>query len=183
MACLKKDLQNFGDKTGCIDQVTAVSKKHPVCIPGNAVITVPWQTNIIPSKVTCLFEQAEHHNLPTGITVNRCMATTKARPAPIILINTTKQNIWLQQLLLAIELYTAEYHQIENRANMERKGDDVHISFLPVVPNTIRAQLEQVEATSTNISLPISIDKPTFGPRPNTQSTHFYSEAGVQCLL
>ena len=75
---------------------------------------------------------------------------------PIILINTNKQNIWLQQPLLAVELYTVEYQQVEHRTSMELKGDD-DISFLPVVPNIIRVQLEQVEATSTDISPPDSI--------------------------
>ena len=65
---------------------------------------------------------------------------------------------------------------------MERKGDDVDISFLPVVPNTIRVQLEQVEATSTDISTPNSIDKPTFAPRPNTTAANFDFEAEIQCL-
>ena len=100
----------------------------------------------------------------------------------IILINTNKQNIWLSQPLLAAKLYTVEYHQVEHRANMERKGDDVDISFLPVVPNTIRVQSEQVEATSTDISPPNSIEKPVFGPRPNTNATDFDFEAEIQCL-
>ena len=50
------------------------------------------------------------------------------------MINTTKQNVWLQQPLLATELYKAEYHPIEHWADMEVKGDVVNISFLPVVP-------------------------------------------------
>ena len=66
---------------------------------------------------------------------------------PIILINTTKQNIWVWQPMLATELYIAEYHQVEHRANMERKGDDVDISLLPIVPDAIRVQSEQVEST------------------------------------
>ena len=110
MTCLKKDQQNFGDKTRQIGDVPVRSKKNPICIPGNSVITIPGCTNKIPSKVTCLVEQAEHHNLPLGIIVNRCVATTKARAMPIILINTTKQNIWLLQPLLATELYTVEYN-------------------------------------------------------------------------
>ena len=132
--------------------------------------------------MTCLVEQAEHHNLPLSIIVNRCMATTKARAMPIILINTTKQNIWLCQSLLATELFTVECHQVEHRANMERKGKDVDISFLPVVPDTIRVQSEQVEATSTDISPPKCINKPTFSPRPNPQATDFDFEAEVQYL-
>ena len=70
-------------------------------IAGNSVITIPGSTHKIPSNVTCLVKQADHHNLPLGITVNRSLATTKARSVLIILINTIKQNIWLQQPLLA----------------------------------------------------------------------------------
>ena len=157
-------------------------KENPVCMPRNSVINILGHTNKIPLKVTCLVEQAEHHNLPMGIIVNRCMATTKAKAVPIILINTTKQIIRLQQLLLATELITVEYHQVEHRASMERKGDDVDILFLPVIPNTIRVLSVQVEATSTDISSPNSIDKPTFHPRPNTQATDFNFEAEIQCL-
>ena len=113
-------------------------------------------TNKIPSKVACLVEQAEHHNLPLGITVNRWVAKVKARSMPIILINTTKWNIWLWQPLLAAKLYTAECHLVKHGATMKLKGDDTDISFLPVVPNTIRVQLEQVEVTSTGISPPNS---------------------------
>ena len=57
---------------------------------------------------------------------------------PVILINTTKWNIWLWQPLLATKLYTVECHPVEHMANMEMKGDDIDISFLPAVPNTIR---------------------------------------------
>ena len=128
-------------------------------------------------------EQAEHHNLPLGIIVNRCVAKTKVRSVPIILINTTKEKLWLWQPLLAAELYTVEYHQVEHRANMELKGDDVDISFLPAVPNTIRAQLEQVKAPSTDISPPNSIETSIFGPRPNTKAADFNIEAEIQCLL
>ena len=92
---------------------------------------------------------------------------------PVILINTSKQNISLWQPLLAAELFTVEYNQVEHRASMERKGGNVDISFLPVVPDTIRVQLEEVEATSTDTSPPSSINKTTFGPGPNTQATDF----------
>ena len=60
------------------------------------------------------------------------------------------------------------------------KGDDIYISFLPVVPNTIRVQSEQVEVTSTDMSPPNSIERPVFGPRPDTQAADF--EVEIQCL-
>ena len=104
-------------------------------------------------------EQAEHHNLPQGVVVNRCVATVKSRSVPVILISTTKHNVWLWQPLLAAELYTAEYHPVEHRADIEVKGDVANVSFLPVVPNTIRVQVRQVEATSD--------DTPTPNPKEN----------------
>ena len=65
---------------------------------------------------------------------------------------------------------------------MEIKGDDVSISFLPVVPDTIRGQSEQVEAAPTDVSPPDSSEKPIFGPKPDTQATDFDFEAEVKCL-
>ena len=176
----KKRWQNFDDKTRHIGQVTIGSRKNPVWIPRNSVITVPGHTHKIPAKVTCLVEQAEHHNVPLGIIVNRCVAKVKARSVPIILINTTKWNIWLWQPLLTTKLYTAECHLVEYRADMEIKGDDDNISFLTVVPDTIRVQSEQVETTSTDISPPNSSERLVFGPRPDTQAADFDFEAEIQ---
>ena len=180
--CKKKDQRNFDDVTGHIGQVTIGSKKNPICIPGNSSITVPEHTTKVHPKAVCLVEQTEHHNLPQGIVVNRCVATVKSRSVPVILINTTKQNVWLQQPLLAAELYTAEYHPIEHQVDMEVKGDVAKVSFLPVVPNTIRVQVEQVEATSTDTATPDPQEKLVFGPRPNTQSANFDFQAEVKWL-
>ena len=182
MTCIKKDQQHFDDATGDIGQVTIGSRKSPICIPGNSVITVLGHTTKIHPKAVCLVQQAEHHNLPQGIVVNRCVAKVKSRYMPVILINTTRQNVWLWQRLLAAELYTVEYHPVEHRADMEVKGDEVNISFLPVVPNTIRVQVEQVESTTTDISPPDSNEKLVFGPRPDTQAAGFDFEAQVKCL-
>ena len=99
---------------------------------------------------------------------------------PVILINTNKQNVWLWQPLLAAELYTVEYHPVEHQADIEVQGDVANISFLPVVPNTIRVQLGQVESTSTDTSTPNPEEKPVFGPRPDTQSADFDFEAEIK---
>ena len=107
MTCPKNN-KTFRVIDGSIGQVTIGSKQNPVCVPSNSVITVLWQTNKIPSKITCLVEQVQHHNLPLSIVINRCVATTKARSNPVILINTTKQNVWILQSLLADELFTAD---------------------------------------------------------------------------
>ena len=182
MTCINKDQQNFDDVTGHIRQVMIGSRKNPICIPGNSIITVPGHTTKIYPKAVCLVELAEHHNLLQGIVVNRCVAKVKSRSVPVILINTTKQNVWLWQPLLAAELYDVEYHPIEHQADMGVKGDAVNISFLPVVPNIIRVQVDQVESAPTDISTPDHNEKPIFGPRPDTQSADFDFEAEVKCL-
>ena len=182
MTCKKKDQQNFDDVTRHIGQVTIGSKKNPICIPGNLSITVLGHTTKVHPKAVCLVEQAEHHNLPQGIVVNRCVATVKSRSVPVILINTNKQNVWLWQPLLAAELYIAEYHPVEHQADIEVEGDVANVSFLPVIPNTIRVQVGQVESTSKDTSTPNPQEKPVFGPRPNTQSANFDFEAEVKWL-
>ena len=48
---------------------------------------------------------------------------------------------------LATELYTAEYHPVEHWADIEVKGDVAKVSFLSVVPNTIRVQVEQLRVS------------------------------------
>ena len=88
--CVKKDQQNFHDTTRHTGQVVLGSRKNPICIPRNLVITVLEHTTKIQPKAVYLIEQAEHHNLPLGIVVGRCVAKVKARSMSVILINTTK---------------------------------------------------------------------------------------------
>ena len=88
--CKTEDQQNFDDATRHIGQVTIGSRKNSICIPRNSVMTVLEHTTKIQPEAVCLVEQAEHHNLPLGIVVNRCVAKVKARSMPVILMNTTK---------------------------------------------------------------------------------------------
>ena len=75
-----------------------------------------------------------------------------------------------------------ECHSVQQRADIEIKGNDVNISFLPVVPDTITVQSEWVETTPSDISPPDSSERPVFGPRPDTQATDFDFQAEMQCL-
>ena len=144
---------------------------------------MPGQTNKIPSTNTCLVGQAQHHNVPLGTVINRYVATTKERSVPIILINTTKQNVWIWQPLLAAKLFIMEnIVEIEHRASMERKGDNINIFFSPVASNTIRVKLEQIETTPSNITPPTSSEIPSFGPRPDVNAADFDFQS-ITCLL
>ena len=123
------------------------------------------------------------HNLPPGIVINRCVGTTKARSVPVILVNTNRQNVWIQQPLLAAELFsTDQIEKIEHRASMERQGDNIQISFSPVAPDSIMVRSEQVEATTTDINPPTSNDKPFFGPKPDVKAANFDFQAEIECL-
>ena len=174
---------NFRGKDGAIGQVTIGSKQSPVCVPGNLAITMPGWTNRIPTKTTCLVEQAQHHNLPLGMVINRCVATTKVRSVPVILVNTTKQNVWIRQPLLAAELFNADQiDEIEHGANMKRQGDNTNISLSPLAPDSIRVKSEQVESTTPDITPPTSNKKPSFGPRPDVKSTNFDFQVEIDCL-
>ena len=102
---------------------------------------------------------------------------------PIIAVNTTQQNVWIWQPLLATELFTMDQiDEIEHRASMERKGNNINISFSPVAPNTIRVKLAQVETTTFDITPPTSSKKPSFGPTPDVNATDFDFQTEINCL-
>ena len=44
---------------------------------------MPGHTTKIHPKAVCLVEQAEYHNLPQGIVVNRCVAKVKSKSMPV----------------------------------------------------------------------------------------------------
>ena len=65
--------------------------------------------------------------------------------------------MWIRQPLLAAELFsTDQVEGIEHRADMERQGDNIQISFSPVAPDSIRVRSEQVETVTPDIDPPTS---------------------------
>ena len=66
-----------------------------------------------------------------------------------------------------------QVEEIEHRADMERQGDNIQISFSPVAPDSIRVRSEQVETVTPDIDPPTSSEKPSFGPRPDVESENF----------
>ena len=172
---------SFIRKDGLIGQVIIGTKQQPICIPGNSTITVPGCTNKLPPRITCLVEQAEHHNLPLGIVINRCVAIPKARSIPVIIINTNRYNVWIRQPLLAAELFDAECDKIEYRANMNQDGDNILVGFKPVPPQLINTNSCQVEAGHIQPDSP-KIEKPEFGHRLGTNSAEFNFEKELDFL-
>ena len=142
----KKPWPFFIGKDGLIGQVRIGTKQQPICIPRNSTITILGCTNKLPSRITCLVEEVEHHNLPLGIVINQCMAIPKTRSIPVIPINTYRYNAWIRQPLLAAELSNAKCDEIEYRTNMDWDGDNLLVGFQPVPPQLINTNSCQVEA-------------------------------------
>ena len=171
----KKAQPSFIRKDGLIGQVTIGTKQQPICIPGISTITIPGCTNKLPLRITCLVEQVVHHNLPLGIVINQCVAMPKARSIPVISINTNRYNVWIRQPLLAAKLFGTECDEIEYRANMNPDGNNILVGFQPVPPQLINTNSCQVEAGPIQPDSP-EIEKPEFGPRPDTNPTEFNFE-------
>ena len=100
-----------------------------------------------------------------------------------MLVNTNRQNVQIQQPLLAAELFgTDQVKEIEHRADMEREEDNIQISFSPVAPDSIRLRSEQVEMVTPDIEPLTSSETLSFGPRPDVESQNFDSKAEIACL-
>ena len=100
------------------------------------------------------------------------MAMPKARTIPVIIININRYNVWIRQPLLAAELFDAECDEIEYRANVNWEGNIISVGFQPVPLQLIDNNGCQVEAGCIQPDIP-KIEKPEFGPRPDTNSTDF----------
>ena len=109
------------------------------------------------------------------------MAIPKARSIPVILINTNRYNVWIRQPLLAAELFDVESNEMEYRANMNWDGDNILVGFQPVPPQLIKTNSCQVEAGAIQLDNP-KIERPEFGPRPDTNSTGFNFEKELDQL-
>ena len=86
-----------------------ISTEHqPICITGNATITVPGKTSKITNKRLYMLGTAADANLSSGIVVNCSYDTPKTGRTSFILVNTTSRNIWSRQPLLVADIYEVE---------------------------------------------------------------------------
>ena len=85
---------------------------QPICVPGNSALTIPGRlgkNTRIPSGMPCLIDTAAVNNLLQRISVNCCLTHPKGNVVPVIVINQNNHNVWIQQPLLAIELFWVEH--------------------------------------------------------------------------
>ena len=80
--------------------------------------------------------------------------------------------MWVRQPLLAAKLFDAECNEVEYRATLNPEDDNISVGFQPVPSQLIDTNSCQVEAgpIQTDSS---KIERPEFGPRPDTNSAEF----------
>ena len=120
---------------GPVGTVQIGMNKELICIPGNAMLIIPANTSKIGKGQLYIVGQATHHNLPHDLVVYSCCVTPKARKVPVILINTTDQNIWVKQPLLAAELFEVEVEPQQCHTEFNHEGDEITVSFLLAPPH------------------------------------------------
>ena len=117
-----------------------------------------------------------------------CCITAKARRVPVILINTTDQNIWVRQPLLATELFEAEVEPQQYSTEINCEEDEITTSFLPAPPHEGQEQVEnnivQVEGSP---DLPkennIPEEHPKFGERPDTGKAYNFKKRNLAVTI
>ena len=75
-----------------------------------------------------------------------------------------------------------ECDEIEYKAPMDQEGDNISIGFQPVPPQLMNTNNCQVEARSIWPTSP-GIEKPEFGPSPDTNSTDFDFKTEIDWLF
>ena len=181
----KKNHQNFSTgKDEPVGTVIIGTDHQPICVPGNATITVPGKISKVNKKGSYMLETAAYANLPSGIVVYHSYDTPKSGRMSVILVNTTNRNIWIRQPLLAADIYEVELHPWQYHTNLNREGNDIKINFQLTIPPEIECNLQcnQVEAEGRSATFEVQENpQPTFGPHPDVRSNYNFKDK-VRCL-
>ena len=145
---LPKKAQNFTiNEDGLLGKVLVCNANQPICVPGNSALTILGRlgknTNV-PSGTTCLIDIAAVNNLSQGISVNHCLVHPKGRRVPVILMNQNNHNVWIQQPLLAAEIYWVEHLPWDYGVEFQQQGKNIEVAFQPIPPADIMATVKLV---------------------------------------
>ena len=120
---------------------------------------------------------------PTSIVTS--YVTPKAGRVSLILINTTRRNIWIRQPLLASDIYEVKLHPWQYSTNLTQERNDIKLSFQLVVPPEVENNLQSYQV-EPEIKAEISDDQETphqtFEPYPDTSSNYNFDDE-VEGLL
>ena len=120
------------NEDGLLGMVLVGNANQSICVPGNSALTIPGRLGKnakVPSGTPCLINTAAVNNLPQGISVNHCLVHPKDRMVLVILMNQNNHNIWIQQPLMAAEIYWVEHlHEIMG-LNPNNRGKNIKVAF------------------------------------------------------
>ena len=108
----KKHQQFTITEDGLLGRVWIGSTSNSICVPGNFALTIPGRlgkNTKVPSGTPYLVDTAAVNNLSQGVSVNHCLAHPKGNVVLVIMINQINHNIWIQQPLLAAEIFWVEH--------------------------------------------------------------------------
>ena len=152
-------------------------------MPGNSTLTIPGRlgkNTKVPSGTPCLIDTAAVCNMPRGISVNRCLAHSRGKTMPVILMNQNNHNIWIQQPLLAAEIYVVKHLPWDYGVDFQHQGDKIEVAFQPIPLADIMAAVKSVHNEPGAV---LSAEpRHTFGPHPNTSVANFDFQQEVECL-
>ena len=175
-----KKAQNFTiNKDGLLGKVLVGNVNQPTCVPGNTALTILDRLGKN-TKVPCLIDTAAVSNLLQGISVNHCLVHPRGKTVPVILMKQNNHNIWIQQPLLAAEIYLVEHLPWDYGVEFQPQGNNIEVAFQPIPPADIMATVKLVH--DETVTKPSADLCPTFGPCPNTSVADFNFQQEVEHL-
>ena len=184
----KEKVQQFTiNKGGLLGKVLIGNANKTICVPGNSALTILGRlgkNTRVPSGTPCLIDTTAINYLPQGISVNHCLAHPKGNVVLGMMINENKYNIWIQQPLLAAEIYWVEQLLWDYRVELHQEGENIEVVFQPLPPADIMATVKVVH-DEPGLMPSKEANKepcPTFGPSPNTKVEDFDFQKEVEHL-
>ena len=184
---LKKNAQNFTiNEDGLLGKVLIGNANDPTCVPGNSALTIPGRlgkNTKVPSGTPCLIDTVAVNNLLQGISVNCSLVHPKGSVMPVILMNQNNYNVWIQQPLLAAEIYWIEHLPWDYGVELHQQGNNIEVAFQPLPPADIVDTVEAVHNEPDTKPSNECNKEPhcPFGSHPNTKwQIDFQRE--VECL-
>ena len=174
-----KKAQNFTiNEDGLLGKLLIGNANEPICVPGNSALTILGRLgkNIkVPSGTPCLIDAAAVNSLPQGISVNCCLVHPRGSVVLVIVMNQNIYNIWIQQPLLAVEIYWVECLPWDYGVELHHEDENIELEFQPLPPADIMATVEVVHDEPDTKALKEANKEPhpKFGPHPNTNVADF----------
>ena len=156
-------------------------------MPGNSDLTLPGRlgkNTRIPSGILCLIDTAAVKNLPWGISGSHCLTNPKGSVVLVIVINQNNHNIWIQQPLLAADIFWVQHLPWDYGVELHQEGNNIEVAFHPVPLGDIIASMKVVHDEPEQMPSKEASQElcPTFGPLPETKAADFNFKKEVEHL-